>query len=229
VHAGAIEVSVPRRVDARHEGIRTHRRSNLRPEDAATLRGIPLTSPACTLIDLAAGLGERQIEQAVNEADKLDRIDPEHLRAGLEGLRRPGVARLRKLLDKPTFVLTDSELERRFLRISLRAGLPKPLTRVVVNGYRVDFFYPELDLVVETDGLRYHRTPTQQSRDLARDNAHTVAKLPRLRFTHAQVRYESAYVEETLARTARAHDRAAALGPDARRPPRWRRGHAASA
>jgi very-short-patch-repair endonuclease len=52
--------------------------------------------------------------------------------------------------------------------------------------------------VVETDGLRYHRTPMQQARDRVRDQAHLAAGLMPLRFTHAQVRYEPAYVRETL-------------------------------
>ena len=53
--------------------------------------------------------------------------------------------------------------------------------------------------MVETDGLRYHRTPAQQARDLIRDQAHAAAGLTPLRFTHAQVRFESAQVRETLA------------------------------
>ena len=68
-----------------------------------------------------------------------------------------------------------------------------------MNGFRVDFYWPELGLVVETDGLRYHRTPAQQARDRQRDQAHTAAGLTALRFTHAQVRYEPDHVKATLA------------------------------
>jgi very-short-patch-repair endonuclease len=68
----------------------------------------------------------------------------------------------------------------------------------MVNGFRVDFYWPELGLIVETDGLRYHRTPAQQAADRVRDQAHTAAGLTPLRFTHAQVRYERRHVEETL-------------------------------
>ena len=56
----------------------------------------------------------------------------------------------------------------------------------------------ELGLVVETDGLRYHRTPAQQSRDRLRDQAHAAAGLTPLRFSHAQVRYDPAHVRMTL-------------------------------
>ena len=78
-------------------------------------------------------------------------------------------------------------------------GLPLPQTGSYVNGYKVDFYWPDLGLVVETDGLRYHRTPTQQARDRQRDQAHAAAGLTTLRFTHAQVRFEPEYVRKTLA------------------------------
>jgi very-short-patch-repair endonuclease len=133
-------------------------------------------------------LDQTQLEAAVNEADKLGLVDPETLREFADA--RPGmvgVAVLRTTLDRRTFRLTDSELERRFLRLVDRAGLPRPLTQQRVNGFRVDFYWPELALVVETDGLRYHRTPRQQSKDRARDQAHATVGFVVLRFTHAQV------------------------------------------
>ncbi|HSR22622.1 MAG TPA: DUF559 domain-containing protein, partial [Candidatus Eisenbacteria bacterium] len=70
------------------------------------------------------------------------------------------------------------------------------------NGFRVDFHWPELALVVETDGLRYHRTPAQQARDRLRDQAHASAGLVALRFTHAQVAFEPARVVEVLRNVA---------------------------
>ena len=73
-----------------------------------------------------------------------------------------------------------------------------PLTQQRLNGFRVDFFWPDLKLVVETDGLRYHRTPSQQARDRLRDQAHLAAGFTPLRFTHAQVRFEAGYVRFTL-------------------------------
>ncbi len=140
----------------------------------------------------------------MNEADRLDLIDPEALRIGLERYRgRRGVARLRALLDRRTFRLTDSELERFFLPLAAQAGLPVPLTREHLNGFRVDFFWPDLLLVVETDGLRYHRTPAQQARDSRRDQTHLAAGYTPLRFTHEQVRYEPERVRATLRKVGR--------------------------
>jgi very-short-patch-repair endonuclease len=199
---GPIEVSVPANKHPRVPRIRVHRRSSL-AEDLARRHGIPVTSPTRTLIDLSTQLSPSQIERAINEADKLDLVDPESLRSALEQRRgQRGVRALREILDRATFILTDSELERRFLRIIRRAGLAEPLTQQAVNGFRVDFFWPDLGLVVETDGLRYHRTPTQQQSDRIRDQAHAKAGLTPLRFTHAQVAFESSQVEAVLGSVA---------------------------
>jgi hypothetical protein len=200
---GPIEVSVAANASSRPRGVRVHRRADLRQCDMAVLERIPVTSPALTLVDLAARLAPPELEAAINEANKHDLIAPDTLRRQLEDFPRHfGLARLRRLLDRDTFVLTDSELERRFIPIAREAGLPVPLTGEHMNGFRVDFFWPALGLVVETDGLRYHRTPAQQARDRLRDQAHAAAGLTALRFSHAQVRYEPAHVRATLAAVA---------------------------
>jgi very-short-patch-repair endonuclease len=166
-------------------------------------REIPVTDPVVTLVDLATRLAPNELEAAINEADKRDLVDPEALRTALDGFRcRPGVKALRAVLDRRTFTLTDSELERRFLPIARRAGLGPPETGRRVNGFKVDFYWPELGLVVETDGLWYHRTPAQQARDRLRDQVHTAAGLTCLRFTHAQAVRESAHVLSMLAAVA---------------------------
>jgi very-short-patch-repair endonuclease len=115
---------------------------------------------------------------------------------------------LRDLLRRDVFALTESELERRFLPIARRAGLPPPRTQAHLNGFRVDFFWPDLGLVVETDGLRYHRTPAQQARDRRRDQVHAAAGLTPLRFTHHQVAHEARSVEATLRAVVRPPPRA---------------------
>jgi very-short-patch-repair endonuclease len=107
------------------------------------------------------------------------------------------------MLDRHAFRLTDSELERRFLAIVRRTDLPLPETGTRLNGFKVDFHWPALGLVVETDGLRYHRTAAQQVRDRLRDQTHTAAGLTTLRFTHFQVRYGPWHVQSTLATVAR--------------------------
>jgi len=194
-----IDVLVPAAARRRQPGVFAHR-----GERKITHRHrVPVTTPTCALIDVAASLDARALEAAVNEADKLDLVNPETLRSALDGLDgRRGIGRLRKLLDRRTFTLTDSELERRFKPLARAAGLPLPQTRVYVGGFRVDFFWPQLGLVVETDGLRYHRTPAQQARDRLRDQAHAAAGLTPLRFTHAQIAFDRGHVRGTLAAVA---------------------------
>jgi very-short-patch-repair endonuclease len=200
--AGLIDVTVPG-ADRKRPGIRIHR-SALPPNERAERHGIPVTTVVRTLVDLATRLKGDELEAAVNEADRLDEIDPERLREALHRIQgRKGAATLRQLLDRRSYVLTESALERRFLAIVRRAGLPLPETQRHVNGFRVDFWWPALGLVVETDGLRYHRTPAQQARDRRRDQAHTAAGLTAPRFTHAQVAYEPAEVERILRAAAK--------------------------
>jgi very-short-patch-repair endonuclease len=193
-----IEVSAPKL--RRRPGITVYWRKNL---EVTEHEDIPVTQPVTTLVDLATCLSPDHLEAAVNEADKLDLVSAYELRSAIDSLpRRPGLRTLKGLLDRHDFVLTDSELERRFLPIARKAGLPKPLTGSYVNGFKVDFHWPDLRLVVETDGLRYHRTPAQQGRDRIRDQAHAAAGLTQLRFTRAQVKFEPGHVQSVLSAVA---------------------------
>jgi hypothetical protein len=201
---GPIHVSVIAGYQRRRSGIVVHRRVALAASDVTACAGIPVTTAMCTLIDIAPRLERGNLERAINEADKLDLLDPEELRTRLDvEPSRSGVGVVRDVLDKHTFALTDSELERLFIPIAQAAGLPLPETQSWIAGFRVDFHWPALGLVVETDGLRYHRTAAQQARDRERDQALAAAGLTVLRFTHAQVRYEPGRVKAVLARVAR--------------------------
>jgi hypothetical protein len=180
--------------------LRTH--AFLSSSDLTTRSNIPLTAPVRTLVDLATEATPRQLERLVNEADKRDLIDPDSLRAALgDYAGQPGVKALRTLLDRHTFRLSDDELEVLFRPLAAAAGLPVPLTKQIVNGFEVDFYWPGLGLVIETDGWRYHRTPAAQSRDALRDQVHTASGLTPLRFSHYQVKYEPNHVRDVLSRT----------------------------
>jgi hypothetical protein len=202
-HEDYIDVSVRRDSEARIRGIRCHRRPSLPPEAITTRLNIPLTQPVQTFLDLATVTGPKGLERAINEADKREVIDPESLREALKDHPgEPGVRPLRRILDKHTFRLSDDELELLFRPLAAAAGLPTPLTKVIVNEFEVDFFWPNLGLVVETDGWRYHRTPATQTRDALRFQTHTAAGLTPLRFSHWQVKYEPDHVLNILRRTA---------------------------
>ena len=85
--------------------------------------GIPVTHPVQTLVDLAAEPEFTRLERAVDEADKLDLVDPETLRTALDAyVGTPGVKRLRTMLDRHTFRLSDSDLEILFRPLAPAAG-----------------------------------------------------------------------------------------------------------
>ncbi len=179
-------------------GVRTHRGAAL-GDDVVIRDGIRVFTPARTLLQRAATIPRLRLEREINVADALGLITPDALRREAGGFAgRAGVPDLRAVLDRHTFTLTDSELEQMFLPLAARAGLPRPATQRRVNGFRVDFFWPDIGLVVETDGLRYHRTPAQQARDLLRDQTHKAAGLEPVRFTHWQVAREQSWVVSTL-------------------------------
>jgi very-short-patch-repair endonuclease len=194
-----VHVSVPAAKHPRGKGIVVHRRATF---ETTKHFGIPVTTPACTIVDIAPSLPPAELERAINQADVTAMITVPALMSALAELpRRPGLAKVRRTIDARVFRFTRSQLERAFIPIAVRAGLPLPLTRQWVNGYEVDFYWPELGLVVETDGGTYHRTPAQQTADRRRDQAHTASGLVNLRFTHGQIRYEPGHVEEILLAT----------------------------
>jgi very-short-patch-repair endonuclease len=186
---GAVHVTTPRsRRGAR--GIRLHRRKGV---EVVRRQGIPVTTIVDTLIDI------RATEADVNEADKLDLIHVGPLRRALETMpARPGLATLQRMIDRHTFRLTDSELERYFMPIAFRVGYPRPRTRVWISGYRFDFYFEELGIAVEADGGRFHRTPMQQTADRRREHVLLKAKILPVRFTHGQIYYAPHEVEEAL-------------------------------
>jgi very-short-patch-repair endonuclease len=173
-------------------------RRDLPPGDVVKRRRLPVTSIVRTLIDLATVLDDDDLEQVVAEADAQDRIRLDVLRAELEGRNEHGAPRLRALLDRHALVLPASKAERLFLPIAAAAGLPKPQMQTQLGSSRVDFYFPTLNFVVEIDGLRYHRTPLQQAKDAARDQAHFAAGRERARFTFHQLAHQGGYVTEVL-------------------------------
>jgi very-short-patch-repair endonuclease len=183
--------------------IELHRR-RLLPGEITERRHIAVTTVPVVITDLAATMRRGPLEGVINEADVLGLITVPDLRASLDEMPpRAGRRPLRETLDRRTFRFTRSQLERHFIPIALSAGLPRPETGVVVNGWEVDFYWRDLDLVVETDGLAYHRTPQQQAVDRLRDQAHAAAGTERLRFTHSQIDCEPGYVRAMLATVAR--------------------------
>jgi very-short-patch-repair endonuclease len=202
--AKRIDVTVRRRCEIRRKGLKVRSRPSLGAGSLAKRYGIPVTTPVQTLIDLATELKPLRLERAVNEADKLDLVDPGTLRSALDAHKGgPGVKKLATLLDRHTFRLSDSDLEILVRPLALAARLPAPLTKQWVLGYEVDFWFPGHDLIVEADGLRYHRTRSRQARMAKRDQVHTSSGFRVLRFTHWQIAHEADEVTDVLRRTRR--------------------------
>ncbi|HET8757105.1 MAG TPA: type IV toxin-antitoxin system AbiEi family antitoxin domain-containing protein [Solirubrobacteraceae bacterium] len=181
IQGGAIHVTIPgdpgRR---RRRGIRVHRSGTLTPEQTTVHRGIPVTTPARTIIDLARTLTGRALEQIVDLADQRGLVDFADLRAA-------DSASLRAVLSHYSPASTRSELEERFLRLCDDHGIPRPQTNARIEGFEVDFVWRDARLIVEVDGYAYHRSPGAFESDRERDVTLTVAGWHVLRFTWTQV------------------------------------------
>lgn len=125
---GRIDIVVPSASFPRRKGILLHLRANLGPPKFVS--GIPVADPVSVLIDLAAKMSTDEVEDAVNEADRLDLIRTVHLRAALDNHSpRPGTGQLKRILDAQTFSRAANALERRFLAIVRDADIPPPETQ----------------------------------------------------------------------------------------------------
>lgn len=143
----------------RTRAIWAHQSRSLTPDDVVTEFGIPVTSPARTLFDLAVRLGYKELERATVAADRSGRLSWAHVdRLLTENLGYPGTARLRRVTERvdPRAVETRSPLEIDFLALCRDAGLPLPEVNVLVEGYLVDFLWVGPRVVVETDSYTYH-------------------------------------------------------------------------
>jgi very-short-patch-repair endonuclease len=199
---GDTHVSVIGRGCSWREGIRVHRVRTLDAPDHRLLRGIPITSPARTLVDFAHQVPPDQLERAIAEAYALRLVTEAELQAAVDrGRNRPGVAALRAELRRDAGPrLTRREGERRMLKLLREARLPQPLTNTRVAGLEVDFLWPEHRLIVEFDGYQFHGHRRTFERDRRRDQAHIAAGYTVIRVTWRQLTEEPLSVIAIIAR-----------------------------
>ncbi len=172
--AAAIHVTVPGdSPGGRPEGARVHRSKLLTFRDVRIRRGLPVTSPARALLDLAPSTTRRELERMLDQG-----LVMRLLRLGdvLELLRRcgrhRGRAALQALVEQhTTTTFTRSEAEELFLSLVRQAQLPQPLVNVRRRGYEIDFLWPQAGLAVEIDGFAYHRTSPRFEHDHSKDAA----------------------------------------------------------
>jgi len=201
--SGLIHVSVTGRTGrARRAGIRVHRPEVLRGDETATLERLPLTTPARTLLDLAAGgLRGRPLEAALDRAALLRLLDFAELHRLLACYpHRPGSPSLQATLSR--YVVgsaeTRSVLEELVLELCDRHGLPRPEVSCSIEGRLRDFHWPGSRLVVEADSYAWHRSPSALNDDRERDVELVLAGYRTLRFTWEQVTRRPGYVRRAL-------------------------------
>ena len=184
----SVHVAVCGRNVRSQSGIVVHRVAALADDERATRHGVPVTSVARTLVDLAATARPRELERVVSEAVVQRLIDEPDLRAACERYAgRAGVARLRDCVgDGPT--ATRSQAEELYLSLVRRAELPAPRVNVRLGRWQVDFFWPAYSLVVEIDGVRFHSTRRAVERDHRKDAELDAARLRLRRFTWNRMR-----------------------------------------
>jgi very-short-patch-repair endonuclease len=201
--AGPIDVTIARGGGRRRRGIAIHTTRSLEAVDLGSADGIPCTSVARTLVDLAEVLSASDLSYALEQAGKQNLFDRNAIdelltrlpgRRGARKLRR----RLAKLDDEPR--LLRSKLERKFLELVQRAGLPDPVVNGYVGRHEVDFHWPQQRLIFETDGRLTHANPSAFERDRQRDLELGLAGWTVERVSWTQVTRQSGQVTALLRR-----------------------------
>jgi len=191
------------------DGIRFHRVRAPRPDEAGTVAGIPCTSPARTLVDLAGTVGDRTLRSCFERAAQRGQLDISAIEASIDPGRR-GVGALQTLVEewRQAAPLTKkgrlkSPLEAKVLPLLLRRGLPPPLlnapVRTAKGRIEVDFLWLDQRFVVEADSRGFHDTPTAFERDRWRDRELLRAGYGTLRITHQQAEREAEAVADAIA------------------------------
>jgi very-short-patch-repair endonuclease/predicted transcriptional regulator of viral defense system len=218
-----VEVTVPGRDPGVKPGIRVYRVRELDRRDVRRVRGIPVTSPARTLLDLAGLLPLETVESAFAEARVRRLVRDKDVAEQLKRARgRRGAAALRRLvaLERGP-ALTRSAAERKLLKLVREAALPPPELNARLGRFEVDFLWRGPRVVVEVDGRAYHSSARAFERDRERDAMLVAGGYSVIRVTWRQL---SASPEAVIARiesalAVRCTDRSQDIDPMCSRPP----------
>ena len=194
-NSALIDVIVPSQNGRRRPGIRVHRSSRLRPDEVTVQHGIPVTTVARTLLDLADVLDRQALKRVITEAEYTRQFDLNAInavvqhnpgRSGAKLLEAAGARRHR----------TRSKLELRFLGLLERNGIEEPESGVWIEGYEVDFLWPRAGLVVELDGMAAHTTRATFNADRLRDRQLWKAGFRTMRLTDDALDDEDAVLDD---------------------------------
>ena len=184
----AVAVITRRDVRLGDPGIRVFRVPGLRDDEVSELDGLPITTPARTLLDLAGVADAGEVEAVLHRALP-GLVQRDAVEALLDRYpRRQGRRLLQTLLDSAVPAVTRSEAERAFLRLLRSGGIPMPETNVILHGYEVDCLWRKERLVVEVDGRAYHSDARSFDGDRDRDTALVAAGFRVMRVTWKQIR-----------------------------------------
>jgi very-short-patch-repair endonuclease len=177
-------------------------RTVLPPDEVTVHDGIPVTTPARTLFDLAAVLTPQQLNHALNEAEIRRLTSPIPLDALIaRHPRRKGTQALRRALElqrQRGETVTRSEFETAFLDFAERHGLPRPKTNEPLGPYFPDACWPEQRVIVELDSYAIHTTRQAFESDRARDRELTLAGYTVVRVTWRQLTHDADALAEQL-------------------------------
>lgn len=189
--------------------IRLHEARLLTADDRALNEGIPVTSLARTLLDLAAAVRFEWLEKMVERSEELELFDlrqVEDLLARTVGHHGHGRLRRAIALYKPTS-FTRSGLERRFLQLVVEAGLPQPHMNYVEEGLELDCYWPERRFAVELDVYETHGSRAAFERDRKREQDLLLAGIQTTRVTGPRLEKEPDEVIRRITRLLRQRGR----------------------
>ena len=173
--------------DRRPRHILTHRCPSLQPRDVTRQHGIPTTTRARTILDLAPRLSHKQLTRIINDARREGHIRPDALNDIItRNPLHPGTKLLTPFAES-TVNPTNSSFEDDFLTFTAKYGLPTPLVNTMVNGYEVDAYFPEHNLIVECDGYAFHKDRAAFESDRERDAHHLAHGTPTVRLTRERL------------------------------------------
>jgi hypothetical protein len=196
--SAVIDVTVPTRSGRRKQaGIRIHRSGRLAPSEVTVRDGIPVTTVARTLLDLADVLDRHALKRAITQAEYVNRFDLAALNAVVQNNPGRCGAKLREAAMGRRH-RTRSGLELRFLDLVERHGVEEPETAVWFEGYELDFVWRRVGLVVEIDGVAAHRTRSAISGDRLRDRRLWRAGFRTMRLTGDALDDEDAVLDDLV-------------------------------
>ena len=204
-----IDVIAPPSRGRKIDGIRFHRVRPPRRDEVGTVAGVPCTSPARTLVDLAGVVGDWTLRSAFERAAQRRLLDIPAIEASMDPARR-GVRSLRALVEEWRRAAPvakkgrlKSPLEAKVLPLVLRRSCSAPLLNApveIANGrIEVDFLWPERRFVLEADSRDFHGTAVAFERDRWRDRELMRAGYSTLRVTHHQAENETEAVADSIA------------------------------